>query len=510
MNNTLSIKEYDMWKESKLHEIDTNFIDDTPYFTARMEFFQVWKVKVLEKYRKSVYDKLDYQAFNKSYDISVLLLPPYPKNRLEEFERLNKIYLPISLKFYLLYISRWIGKYYGSLFNIYDYNLFYDDYYSKDKQPDHTKIRCGYIDLCKDHPIFNSNDSLSDIKDLLGCVPDLAEAEAKDRLEKPWIFEYEKSRDCRYINPNKYFRYCALKNIKNEKDFPILVRPTFSIKPSNWVKRCVDANEFIIQKCSLCTKIISDCLHQCDTCNQDLCDSCYKENRCGYMNHKVIHIPKRPYIDNVTDYDLVCDTRSDDFSIYKSNYSNTLDSAPRVEISESESDSESNSESDSNSNTDSSLTASESDSYINQNLEDKWFKTCNKRIKDFPYYYNWNLDSHICLDCYNKAIVDFNDSIVKNYKLYEKEEDTAKVSKNKEDMDKDDKEDDEIYEFYYKKIGSYDFVPGAIVIGEYGCGEFEYIILNGEHKGSIIAVGGKRWSSFFHYLTSYKQYNIKL
>ena len=132
--------EYDKWKESKLPQILTNFIDDRSYFKINKNYFDTWTIKIMNKYKKkgqNYNDNLKTRSFSRiprmyddgykfNWDIewdnptetTKLLLDPFTLEEVEEYEKRNEIYLPIELKYYLTHISRELRRYYGHLFTL--------------------------------------------------------------------------------------------------------------------------------------------------------------------------------------------------------------------------------------------------------------------------------------------------------------------------------------------------------------------------------------------------------
>jgi len=88
---------YDQWKQSKLSEIDTDFISDEMYFHQKRNLFHKVKKDVLTRLDKS------YFVYN---DEPNDLLEPFLLEDVELFEKTNKIYLPIYLKYYLTHITQ--------------------------------------------------------------------------------------------------------------------------------------------------------------------------------------------------------------------------------------------------------------------------------------------------------------------------------------------------------------------------------------------------------------------
>jgi len=135
---TIYTSEYDRWKDSKLPEILTDFIDDLPYFEINRSYFDKWTRKIINKYKtegKRYYERIkrsdriprmydDGYKFN--WDIewenptetTTLLLDPFTMEEVEQYEKTNEIYLPIELKYYLTHISRELRRYYGHLFKL--------------------------------------------------------------------------------------------------------------------------------------------------------------------------------------------------------------------------------------------------------------------------------------------------------------------------------------------------------------------------------------------------------
>ena len=166
----LTTQEYDQFKESKLSEIENNFIDDKSYLHQHRKYFQTYKDVIVKGFL---------------YQGQILLLPPYSIEKVNDFEKLNKIYLPIELKYYLTNISREVWRSGGRYtINLYeplddDIDLNYDDFLggiytnfiSKIEDPN-LKVVIDAIELSEDHPFRKRIDSkfLIDDKFLIHAI----------------------------------------------------------------------------------------------------------------------------------------------------------------------------------------------------------------------------------------------------------------------------------------------------------------------------------------------------
>lgn len=120
MQQIISCEEYDKWKESKLGSIVSDYIDDEPYFSSRKDYFTQWETSIREYYQRRRDDEKKTKETEKA--LKGLELPPYSMAEVQRFEVLNRVYLPIQLKYYITRVSRWIAKYHGAIFQIYTVN----------------------------------------------------------------------------------------------------------------------------------------------------------------------------------------------------------------------------------------------------------------------------------------------------------------------------------------------------------------------------------------------------
>lgn len=122
-------QEYDAWKESNRSNIEKDFISDKAYLEERAQYFQSWKCRILENKFLDNHEVFSEEMAN--LHMKWILLPPYSLEEVEEFEKLNKIYLPIQLKYYITQISRVFAKRSPEVFRIYDVD-YYNDIYEED------------------------------------------------------------------------------------------------------------------------------------------------------------------------------------------------------------------------------------------------------------------------------------------------------------------------------------------------------------------------------------------
>src|SRR6185503_21190728 len=85
--STKTCTQYDDWKEEQRINNPNTFISDKEYLEERKDYFAKWLQRLQERY-----DEQEYDTYK---------LPPYTLQELEQFQKLNKIYLPIHLVFYL-------------------------------------------------------------------------------------------------------------------------------------------------------------------------------------------------------------------------------------------------------------------------------------------------------------------------------------------------------------------------------------------------------------------------
>ena len=59
----MNTNEYDLWKDSQLKYIKTDYIDDQYYILHNKAFFDKWTIHIMNKYKKE--DKMKYKKTKK-------------------------------------------------------------------------------------------------------------------------------------------------------------------------------------------------------------------------------------------------------------------------------------------------------------------------------------------------------------------------------------------------------------------------------------------------------------
>lgn len=367
--------EYDTWKPQN------PTADDRLYFTSRKEYFDTWKAAIIE----------NGTLPKRGREYNLFLFPPYSFEEVEEFERLNKIHLPIQLKYYLTNISCWIGKHFGRIFKIYDETyclgaIVIESNYVSIRDPNLIK---RYNEMCQTHPIWKD-----------------------DRMEEgfPFIPDY------------KFEEFVILAKIQ----LPYLVVPFLQEDGDTpWMKNATWAEASCWMNCDGCQKVITDKAFLCDICPMlDFCCECVAKHA-----HKTTEIVRFPPVD--VEHPCFC--------------------------------------------------------------RDSNNVRCEKRLSLFSTVgFCWECNKRSCGECLagNHHNTNCTGQVVK-YTISEK--------KPLEKVDSLDVETLEKYHFRFDR--------GSIAIGDFGCGEREWICVSGKTKGQVemlTCITGElsnvKSLSFFNYL----------
>lgn len=364
----LSCREYDMLKESEKSS------NDRDYFESRKNYFSSWSAKIWKFYNSRTLPS-DLKTLG-------LTLPPYKLEELDEFERSNTIYLPIQLKYYLTHISRWICKYHGAVFQIYD-----------------TK----------------------DMND---------------------IYDVEKARK-------------AVDDHGPILKLHFLSENAFSVKETVKLENCA----FIC--CDICDNLVPDCVHCCDLCEHDYCNTCINEHHQKHPAHMVESYERKPFCRGK----LCCTPK---------NIVKAVSPTPGARASS------------------------------NSSIVSFVATECRSRMDNCSdFFHCWECAAYSCSDCIQHA-PHARDCVTKTFIKYHN-----KTKDDKEDLDESAESEQELLRSRY----DWRFSNGMLAIGEYGCGEKDYMLLNGPNKGDmffLFFIGPTHYrmtSTFFNYLCYSTQMN---
>lgn len=412
------------------YDRSVNPISASEYIKSREPYFNRMKERILS----------DQQA--KRW----IFLPPYSIDEVEKFEQLNNISLPIQFKYYITHISRVFAKHHPAIFRIYDVDYFEDRWvedFKLDSEfsnfpsriPDYQNRYVYGLD--KNHPIFKET-------------------------------EYSNE-----IDGNFYRYYIAMQNICHEKKYPMLKIPSLSKPPTCLPSKTDVYLESIMPAlCDICNDSITNVYAYCDLCGFDICEKCSVDHPHRVETTICRVIEKKPYVK---------------YPNTPCNLKKMYDEKRRLEC----------------------------EQYRNF-------------ISKFDRYWKYNKNDVDCVVYYNNDVarVDYSTKLhaihlelienaqQRGNKMHEKETlydvyvtilhrkikrltyeggsdsmDELQVLLNKAIRQRD------LYEEQYyilqnreKYIGSnnYDrYFDGTVFVGEFGCGEVEYLFLNGQYKGHM-------------------------
>lgn len=293
----LTCHQYDLWKDEQLKKGEPIF-SDKAYYEARKDYFGKWRTKIL----------LHYEEYE---DYKYIFLPPYTLEQVEGFEIYNNICIPVQFKYYITHISRYCFR---ANFQIYDINYDddgddlqfivsdnYDQLKSDIKKASSRMVEPSMswskvlIEVPKSHSIFNANNQY-----LKAELAQIFEKEDKEKrkvkkmasktLRGEEVIEADKTLK---IDNHMLRYYLNMKQIEQEQNYPFLKlsmlknspQKGFSPKDSSYILQ----NHFNAD-CDECSSQIVGTYNYCDICVSDLCSDCLNNHDKSHTGIEKSHI----------------------------------------------------------------------------------------------------------------------------------------------------------------------------------------------------------------------------
>uniref|UniRef100_A0A6C0JU70 ZZ-type domain-containing protein n=1 Tax=viral metagenome TaxID=1070528 RepID=A0A6C0JU70_9ZZZZ len=447
--STKTCKQYDDWKEEQRINNPNTFISDKEYLEERKDYFAKWLQRLQERY-----DEQEYDTYK---------LPPYTLQELEQFQKLNKIYLPIHLVFYLTQFSRMFFKHHPAIFQIYDVDYQHDPF---DEQ----------VEITENGPTPFITRAQPRTTVIQPTNPFIA-----SNTEQVQKYVYKIGNEIWLADSKKYTQYVQLKQIENEKKYPFLVVDMLRKNPkdlyrNNPTEKSLFLESVMHASCDLCFDDIiieiSKYYNNCDICCWDLCDKCVLLH---HHNHPIVStFLKEPIYVNEKDESEEKDVQQEPSQPEPSKEEKLIEKTTRFY---------------------------HFVSLGNQNLslKDVIIRAClplaiEKKNRDrLSKFREQRNDLEAKLEILQRQIKrnrfeEIKDSLhyvslqklrdTLNEKL-ENLQSTCRILENWGESKKYTKEEQEEIKWRYQ------FGYGVVCIGSYGCGETETLIINGPNKGIV-------------------------